>query len=403
MARAAACLGFATGIFNLLGFAAQRSLGGPEWVVPLITFWQALWIVAPAVEPVLSRFPPRKAFRWIGLVACAPILLVALLDVVPTGSEGRGVGSVPLLMGAMFLWYATNIVYVPHRVALLSANMPAGVRGRVYAMLSATELIVTMVTARIGGSLLDGDPRWLRAIFPVGAAVGFLGYGQLSRIRWRWERQWAHRRGARRDATMAAVGLAWRKTLVVFRRDRGFRLYEIGFMLYGMGLLMSQPLVTILAERDLRLSYGEWTRASAVAFPLTMIAVMTFLGRIVDRLGVARTTGGAFLVLSVFFATLPAVTGAWGLAGAHVILGLGMAGVSLGWNLGPLHFAPEGRARAYGAVHLLLVGVRSALAPGIGYALMRLVSIQAAFLLSAALQLAAFLVIRRARAMHEDA
>ncbi|MGH7163159.1 MAG: hypothetical protein ACREID_06730, partial [Planctomycetota bacterium] len=162
----------------------------------------------------------------------------------------------------------------------------------------------------------------------------------------------------------------------------------------------STPLVVVFAVEELRLSYGDWTWANGLAFPIAQLLVIPIAGRLSDAAGVVRTTAISFVVLGVFFASLPFVATAGGLIAAHALYGVAMAGVDVGWALGPLRFAPQGRARVYMSVHFSLVGIRSILAPLLGYGIKSLFSLETAFACSAGLMAAACataLAARRAR------
>jgi predicted MFS family arabinose efflux permease len=178
---------------------------------------------------------------------------------------------------------------------------------------------------------------------------------------------------------------AWRETFRILREDRAFRTYERAFMLYGLGFLSSVGLVVLYADERLGLSYDAFTSAQSVSFPLAQIAGAALLGRVSDRLGVVRTTAVSFAILAVFFALMPLVGSAAQLAAACLIWGVAMGGVNIGWSLGPLHFAPDGQAHMYGAVHFCLVGVRSLVGPFLGYMMRKQFGFGPAFALSAVL------------------
>jgi MFS family permease len=391
-------VGLCSGIFGLSAFVARRSLGAPEWIVPLITVaGQLPWILSPAWEPMFARLHPQRAFLWLGLLSKGPLLLVALVAVVPIdGGEGRGEGDAGLFLAAVLLFYLVDGAYIPHRGALLQANLPASVRGRMFGLLSTVALLASILSAKVGGWLLDEDPRWMRVLFPAAAVLGIVGHVFLSRIR--WKRSAGPRLPAREPGWRAATGAlarAWRDGIALLKEDRAFFLFEAAFMLYGFGLLMSTPLVVLFAEDDLGLSYGDWTTAANLASPLAHLAAVWAIARLSDRIGLTRTTSLAYLLLLVFFALVPFARSAGSLAAAYALLGVSMAGISVGWTLGPLHFAPPGRARQYMSVHVLLVGVRSGTAPFVGYFLAEATSVRAAFWITAGLMALAFLVMSR--------
>lgn len=386
---AAALEGLSWGVVGLGAFAVKRSLGGPEEAVPLfIALWQAVWIFSPAIGTLLARADPQKLWRALAIAAYAPVLLVGLVTVEPTAVAGYGTGNLPLFLLLMFLFYATAIGSVPHRGALLRTNYPRSVRGRMWGYLTAVSFLAALATAKLAAHLLDRDPRWLRVIFPVSAVLGGLGFWVMGRIRWRHQR----RRRIHREVGMRK---AWREAWRILREDAAFRTYEIGFMLYGCGFLCSIGLLILYAEDELGLSYGEWTTAQFLAFPAAQVVGSALLGRLSDRLGIVRTTALAFGMLGLFFGVMSQVASAAGLVAAYALFGFAMAGVGMGWSLGPLHFSPARSAHMYAAVHFSLVGVRSLFAPALGWLVKRHFSYGAAFGLSVVLIAAAMITVWR--------
>jgi len=230
--------------------------------------------------------------------------------------------------------------------------------------------------------VLDGDPRWLRVLFPIGGLFGLWACYQFSRIRWR--------SGARPDSAdgrgvWREVRATWRDVLKVFRTDRAFYRYEVGYMLYGFGFLMFWPITVLFAEGDLGLSYSDWTSARGVAWPLGIMIATPFAGRLCDRFGVVRSTAASFVLLAAVFGYMAFVTSGIGLIIGFALFGIAMAGVDVGWSLGPLHFAPAGRSRSYAGIHVAMVGVRSVFAPMLGYAMLKWFGFTAACLFAATL------------------
>jgi MFS family permease len=386
---AAALEGLSWGVVGLGAFAVKRSLGGPAEAVPLfIALWQGVWILTPAIGTLLARADPQRLWRVLSVAAYLPVLLVGLVAVEPTAVAGYGTGNLTLFLLLMFLFYATATASVPHRGALLRTNYPRAVRGRMWGYLTAVSFLAALGTAKAAAHLLDRDPRWLRVVFPVAALFGGLGFWTMGRIRWR------HRRRLR---VHQAVGMrkAWREAWRILREDSAFRTYEIGFMLYGCGFLCSIGLLILYAEDELGLSYGEWTTAQFLAFPAAQVVGAALLGRLSDRIGILKTTVLAFGMLGLFFGVMAQVASAAGLVAAYALFGFAMAGVGMGWSLGPLHFSPARSAHMYTAVHFSLVGVRSLFAPALGWLVKLHFSYSAAFGLSVVLIAAAMATVWR--------
>jgi MFS family permease len=383
---AAALEGLGAGIIGLASFVVKRSLGAPEQAVPvLIALWQLVWVFAPGIGSLLARADPQRLWRVLAFSTYLPLAAVGFVAVTPTGEHGRGEGNLVLFLVLMAFHYGAAIASVPHRGALLRTNYPRHVRGRMFGLFLTVNLLAAGIAAKAAGYLLDADPRWVRAIFPAAAAFGITSFLLLGRIRWRRSREARRLAAGTAERPLRAIASAWHETFRILREDRAFRTYERGFMLYGLGFLSSVGLLVLYAEAELGLSYDAWTSAQSVAFPLAQIAGAALFGRLSDRLGIVRTTAVSFLLLSGFFGLMPLVGSAGGLAAACLLWGVAMGGVNVGWSLGPLHFAPDGKAHMYGAVHFCLVGVRSLFGPFLGFAMKEIFSYPAAFALSAAL------------------
>jgi len=377
--------GVTIGIASLAAFAAKRSLGAADEIVPLlIAVWQFVWIFAPAVGPWLARSHPQRVWRVLAVAANLPLLLVAFVAVTPTGAEGEGTGDLTLFIVLLIAYYAASIGYMPHRSALMRTNYDHHVRGRMFGLFLVVNLLAAGAAAKLSGYLLDEDPRWLRLLFPVAAVAGCGACLLYGRIKWRRRRQ-GQALQPPAEPPLRALASAWRQTARILREDRAFRTFEIGFMLYGFGFLCSVGVLVLFAEGELGLSYKEWTSAQSLAFPLGQVVGAALFGRFADRAGILRSTAAAFAVLGVFFALLGFVSSAEGLVAACALWGLAMGGVSVGWSLGPLHFAPDGEAHMYFAVHFSCVGIRSVFAPFLGFAVKEHFSYPAAFGLSTVL------------------
>jgi MFS family permease len=355
---AALLVGSSFGVVGMSAFVFKRSLGAPaSWVPALIAIWQATWILTPLAGRWLSRAHPQRVWRLIGVASGLPLVLVAFVGVEPVagGAAGEGTGDMWLFVGLLAVHYLLGVLYVPHRGGLMRTNYPLAVRGRMYGLREMLAITGMIAMARIAQHLLDQDPRWLRVLFPVSGVLFAAGLFLKARIRWRNQRMRrtdSHARDGVRDAFA----------------NRRFLVYEAGFMAYGFGFLMAFPLLVLFMEGELKLDYNSYTKATMVAMPIAQLAGMYLWGRFADRVGVVRMTATAFAGLLVFLLVVPSVTGLKSLVAAYVLFGAAMSGVMVGWSLGPLHFAPEGHGHAYAAVHFMMVGIRSVIAPFLGYA-----------------------------------
>jgi hypothetical protein len=395
-------MGLCAGVVNLAAFALQRSMGAPGWTSPaLVVLGQGLWVLAPAWPLLLARTRRQDTFAWLGLLSRGPLLLVAFASVTAVpGAGGAGVGDWGLLFAAYLVSNNLDAVYTPHRNALIRANYPLTSRGRIYGLVTFVTGLASIAASQAAGVVLDHDPTALRWIFPVAAVVGIAAHLLLARIRWRRETSPAPE-GEPGPRLVRSLRDGWSATVRTLREDRAFREYEVGFMLYGMGLLSATPLVITRFARDPAFSTADWARADRLVLPATQLLLVWIVGRLSDTIGVVRVAALSFALLVPFFVLMGFVATPEQLVSTYALYGVCMAGVNVAWALGPLHFAPPGAAHHYSSVHVACVGVRSVLGPVLGYGIGRLVSYRAAVGVAAGFEaLAALWTWRLARRVH---
>lgn len=383
-APAEVCTGLVAGVSGLASFAALKSLGAPEWTPQVIAvLGQSVWFLAPGLEAFVAHLDARRAFLWLGFLANLPLVALVLLPVERTGDDGAGTGAVAPFAAAIVLLMALDALYLPLRGALVRANYPEAVRGGYFSRLAAISKVAHVVSSKASGWLLHADPRFLRVVFPVAGIVGLVEHWLLSRIRLHRTENPSGIAGGGGLPSRFAESL--RDGWAILLRDRDFRTYEVAFMLYGFGFAMSNPLLPVFADGVLGLGYSDYTWAQGVADPVCHLAAGLLLGSLLPRLGVVRVSGAAFLGLAAYFVAMATATGPLDFVLLSALAGASMSAVNLGWSLGPLRFAPQGRARAYAATHMCLVGVRLAIAPFVGFALSQAIGVRAVFLVSAGL------------------
>jgi MFS family permease len=398
-------MGISAGVINLTAFSLQRSMGAPEWTSSsLIILGQALWVLAPAWPPLLARMQRQTTFAWLGLFSRGPLLLMAFAAVTPVfgGTPGAGVGAWWILFAAFLVSNNLDALYTPHRNALIRANYPLTSRGRIYGLVTVVTGVASMIASQAVGHVLDEDPTVVTVVFPIAGVVGIAAHLLLARIRWRYDGPAQVQEGRGVGLLRDALVNGWRRTFKTLREDKPFRDFEIGFMLYGLGLLSGTPLIVSRFAQDSGFRPTDWANADRLALPLTQLLLVWAVGRLSDRIGVVRVGALAFAGLVPFFAWVGFVTTPTELLLSYILLGVCMSGVNVSWALGPLHFAPRGEAHHYSAVHVGCVGIRSVLGPVIGETVKSLFSYRAAMGVSAALELLAaiwmFRLARRVRA-----
>lgn len=153
----------------------------------------------------------------------------------------------------------------------------------------------------------------------------------------------------------------------------------------------------------LQLSYTNNFLAKGILSQLGMLFLAPLFGKLHDKMHPFKYIGFSFALL-MLFPLLFVLSSLW--AGesviaviivfiAYTIFGLAMTGVNMAWNMSSIFFAGDEDAAMYQSVHVTLTGVRGLIAPVLGFALLRLIGIEAVFYVAAGfLALASYMSFR---------
>ncbi len=247
-------------------------------------------------------------------------------------------------------------------------------RGRAYASINSAMFVGMMIASYIFGHALDVNEDAFRWYLPTASGAFGLGVVMLQRL--------VHITGARDrfPGSLASeplrLGDVFRPLVhlrEILRSDRTFYRYEAAFMTYGVGWMICNALLPVLATDRLKLSYTAFAGATQVIYPLCMLVMTYPMGWVMDRVGAARTSGLSFAWLALYPLGLMLSNDVTMVGVATVIYGTAMAGVHIGWMLGPVTLAPSpDRVAQYVAIHTSLVGLRGILAQGLGMLIYRM-------------------------------
>jgi MFS transporter, DHA1 family, inner membrane transport protein len=285
----------------------------------------------------------------------------------------------PFVLLVIVSWFLLALP-LPGYVEMMSQIYPAPVRGRAMAYVRVGFTSCATVLTPIVGRLLDITSYQL--LFPIAAVFGILSSLTFGRV------------------TVTEIAQTTRHDLLepgrILRKDKHYRDYSIAFFVYGLGQLMTAPLIPLLLVDELHLDYSAVGLLGMIN-SLFWMAFYVVWGRTVDQHGGLWTLRvNFFLTIFVSLAFLFA-QGMWLAAIAYVFTGITVAGVDLGWLNAVMQFARKEEISNYTALHAFLVGVRGILAPlaGMGLAMLPWVGLRGVFLVSTVLVLVGWLLVRR--------
>lgn len=249
--------------------------------------------------------------------------------------------------------------------------------GFVRVLLAATQLVTVIVAGRLI------DVYGPAVIFLSAGALGLVGISIFAAIRM----------PEGKEPPRPRMGMG--EQLRTAGADPAFRRFLLAALLFHGGVLMAVPVypqfqVQVLALSNTQISYlaTSWTLAWLLSY-----AVLGFLSNRMNPRAIVMVAAASYLVMPMMYA----VGSSMGLLMlGHLAQGVADAAMDLGAWAFILQTNPE-RVGSYTSAHMMLVGLRGALAPLIGTAVLGGFGMQPVFLLSAALVMVGWVLLYMAR------
>lgn len=388
--------GLVAGTFTLNDIVLRKTFGAGALLITLMVMAQPvsqlLAIVWGRLMHGRSKRPFILGFGGFGRLL---LLLVAFASTATAFA-------VPVVLSI-----ALAIAIIPALNALYQSNYPDNERGRVFGNVLAVTALATIASSMAAGWAMDHDKEAYRIIYPLTGLVGLAGIWLYWRIRPRPARLAgpAAVRTSRRtddispseffDALADAVRNPFRGAKSLYTADPNFLRFEIGYMLYGLGFMMLQPVIPLYLVDEIHVQYSEAATARGLIFWGMMALVSPVFGRLLDRWNAVRVSILGFAVLAtvpIFLAlshTLP------GVYAAFAVFGFAMSPINIAWTMGPILFAGRKDAATYMGVHVTMVGIRGLIGNPMGLLLFKSFGSRPTFLVASLFFLAATLVMIR--------
>lgn len=358
---------FLAGVITFVPIIARR-LGASPLELALITAMQAIGnLIALAASHYLQH-RRRLPFMVVAWSIGRGLFLLTPLVVTPE----------PLVLIVVAHWVLVSLCVTGY-VEVVSGIYPTEIRGRAMAYVRVGFTACATLLTPLFGQWLD---VWgYQTLFPLAALFGVLSGITFGRVKY--------------QEIQTPVSQDWLAPLRVLVRDTRYRVYSIGFSLYGAGMLMISPIIPLLLVDELNLSNAQVGWLGMVNSVAWMLFYLVW-GRSIDHRGGLWTVQINFLLtlvvpLAFFFAQ-----DLWLLALAQIFLGITVAGTDLGWMNAIMQFARKEDIGVYTASHAFLVGLRGIVAPFLGTVLMTLpwIGLRGVFLIAVLLILTSWLIVR---------
>jgi predicted MFS family arabinose efflux permease len=356
----------------LLLIAVRAYHSGAMWKSAVACGSSLGLIFTPMVVAVVTRraLAPARAAAWLFFGGAAAFVLSAIFQ------------SLPVFALASMLAMAAAASAIPLFTHIYQENYPDRQRGRLFSRTVMIRIASAVAFSYAAGWALSHYFEYFQALLLFFALALAFGGFCLARV----PSHPIHDDGGAHPF----------RAMRFVRDDKLFRRTLICWMFMGFANLMMLPLrVEYLASPryGLNLTVGMIALLTGVIPNVARLILSPVWGHLFDRMNffalrVTLNAGFAIGILTFFVSDsfLGLVIGA-------VIFGISNAGGDVAWSLWVTKFAPPGRVADYMSVHTFFTGVRGVLAPLVAFTLVQKLSLGILAGLSAALIVAASLLL----------
>ena len=388
--------GISFGTFILQDVILKKSLGGSDLQVTVLIFLtSAAFLFSIYGAEIINRAPNRpRMILALGFASKFFLFIIPLF-------EAPGYFIFCIAMMAII-----DSMIKPVWNVIIKHNYTEARRSSLYSYTSSFYTLSLLVTTTALGFLLDINYEVYKIFFPLAGLADMIAYYNLSKLI-KFDNEPIGEKAKRFVIRFSMkllkdiIILPIRNMLRIFEVNKAFFRFEAYFFLYGMAFMMIAAVLPIFLVEDLALDYTPISLARGFMVHIAIVAFTPLMGKLMGSRNPSKFTGLSFLSLVLFpffllaikYFHLVHIREDILLYAAFFLFGISMSGVTLSWNLGSIYYAPHAEVSNYQAVHITLTGLRGIFSPFLGYLVLKLVSIEAAFIVAALLFLAGGLLM----------
>lgn len=257
----------------------------------------------------------------------------------------------------IFIYMIITAIPFPSYASIMKTNYPDDIRGRLMAYIRLGNAVFWITSSAVAGWVLEMKTSYYRYLFPVAAVFGVLSALQFGSVKVLNEKK---EKG--RFAGFSLFSGAF--------RDKAFLRYLLVYSLFEFGLLLSLPLYPLALVDEVHISNFA-TGLFGSIFSGMWLAGFFFWGHFLDRFS-ARITLVSVFSLSCLIPLFYILTkDIYMLAAVQGIAGFMFSAIELAGYVIITRMTHEGEVARYAAANIGFGGLRGAIAPFLGIALMQ--------------------------------
>jgi Na+/melibiose symporter-like transporter len=328
----------------------------------------------------------KKMLRVVALATRLPLMLFAFF---PQNLTEQNFMLNVAFIGIFFIGFMARPIIFPTINLFLRNIYQEKNFGPLYAFSFQARKIVNLIALFLFGMLMDWDSSAYTYAYPIIGLITIIGIYIFSKVDYVSEKPV-------KSPLLKAVRNSYVNSFMVLKKDKPFRDFEIGYMIYGFAWLISYPVLAVYYVDALGLNYSGVAFYNNI-FLIVSIFFYPFFGSLLERMDPRKYAMIVFAALGFFF-VLAMATEYWNfhkeffsikfypvLVIACLFHAIFTASQGILWNIGSSYFAKPSDSATYQSIHLTMVGLRAAFAPLIGVGLYKYFGFSVMFIVSAVL------------------
>lgn len=340
------------GLYNLLPIILFKNLGATPYQLgfiialkPIVSLLSSYWATRAQIES--SRL--LSNISWGRFLAYVPFLFFPLMT------------SVWYFIFCIGIYMFFQVGMVPAWMELLKQNLPRQKRDKLISYTQIFGYLGGGIFPFLLGSILDGWSESWRWMFPIAALIGLCSYP--------WQRKIPLKNlELNQPVTHPHILLhPWKNSWDLLKRRPDFANFQIGFLLFGSGLMIIQPVLPIFFVEKLHLSYTEIGVAIGLCKGIGFVCSSSYWTKLIQKDDLfSILTIVSMLTIGFLFCLMVAPFQIVWLYAAYILYGLMQSGSELSWNLSGPIFAKDENSAPYSTVNVISIGIRGIFIPFIG-------------------------------------
>ncbi len=306
---------------------------------------------------------PASIKKFIVIAALTTRLPLLLFPLMPTAYG--------FLLFAVIYYVGFSFIK-PIQSLFMKANYHKNELGKLFGYMTSINKIAFIISIFAFGKMMDSDSSSYVMLFTFGAFLSFTSMMLSALIpfdKWQQSDGQTHRFDP----------VIFRTLFRVFKASPLYFIYETAFFIYGGGFMVISAAIPILLVDYLHLSYATISTGRGFFTAVVLVVLTPLFGKWFDKTSPPAMGKYVFLLLALYpFSMLLSycVPQQWSVAAVYTaffFFGVGMSGVTILWNMGPLFFVKkESDSAELTAVHVTMTGLRGLIMPPLGFLLMKI-------------------------------